>query len=284
MARTQTLTDGAQSFPSAQHARPDAGKSNTQCLQKGIRAKVATFAAMGKKVILRLLLVVLVSSLMPHGRAVAQLAYGLRGGVGFPTLRSTFVDRTYRTANIVGFHAGASIAYFFATAPGLYVESGAQLALLGGASLNVNWYNPSASDYNTRLRLYALQIPLRLGFTTPLGALSVYVSGGFLPSVALWGQLERIERGAKRSSNFKIGDDLKRFDVALSFHTGVGFGRLPLFFGIYVDYGLIGIFTASDEGHIGNFGLSLAYMFGQPSAFRSEKSSSVRLKNANAPQ
>ena len=180
MARTQTLTDGAQSFPSAQHARPDAGKSNPQHLQKGIRAKVATFAAMGKKVILRLLLVVLVSSLMPHGRAAAQLAYGLRGGVGFPTLRSTFVDRTNRTANIVGFHAGASIAYFFATAPGLYVESGAQLALLGGASLNVNWYNPSASDYNTRLQLYALQIPLRLGFTTPLGALSIYVSGGFL--------------------------------------------------------------------------------------------------------
>ena len=108
---------------------------------------------MGKKVILRLLRVVLLSSLMPHGRAAAQLAYGLRGGVGFPTLRSTFVDRTNRTANIVGFHAGASIAYFFTTAPGLYIESGVQLALLGGASLNVNWYNPLRPTNSAATRL-----------------------------------------------------------------------------------------------------------------------------------
>lgn len=223
-------------------------------------------------------------ALLLNGTAQAQLTYGVRAGVGFPTLRRTFVDRSERTANIVGFHAGAEAAYFFTSSPGLYLESGLQLALLGGASLNVNWFLPGTTRYNSRMQLYALQLPLRLGYATALGSLSLYISMGLQPSVALWGEVDQIVDGQRHQARASFESEFNRFDVAISFHTGVGFGRLPLFFGIYVDYGLIGIQAANGEGHIGNFGLSLAYLFRRPAMLSADAPSMARVKNGNDPQ
>lgn len=216
--------------------------------------------------------------------AMAQLTYGLRAGVGFPTLRRTFVDRSQRAANIVGFQAGANIAYFFTSTPGIYVEGGPQLALVGGASLDVDWFVPSHSLYTERLDLYALQVPIRLGYAAPLGRLSLYVSAGVQPSVALWGRLNQFSSRGRVPVSLDFVRDFHRFDVGISFHTGVGFGRLPLFLGIYIDYGLIGIVRANGEGHVGNFGLTLSYLFRRPAVLSSDVPPAVRVKNAGDPQ
>lgn len=213
-----------------------------------------------------------------------QITVGARVGVGFPTLRRTIIDRSVRTANIVGFHGGASVAYFFISTPGLYVESGAQLALLGGASRSANRGHPHAGDYDSRLHLYALQVPLRLGYACPLDKISLFVSGGMQPSVGLWGTIRHPNGQEMHTSKICFNDNFNRFDVAVSFHTGVGFGRYPLFLGIYVDYGLIGIQANNGEGHIGNFGLSLVYLFKSPSVLKEAKSANARVKNAADPQ
>lgn len=232
---------------------------------------------------LKLLPLLALGILLHCNSLTAQFTYGLRAGVGFPTLRRTFVDRSMRTANIVGFHAGANVAYFFISTPGIYVEGGAQLALLGGASLDVDWFAPAHSLYTERLDLYALQVPLRLGYAAPLGRMSLYVSAGVQPSVALWGQLDQFSSRGRAPKSLDFFNDFHRFDVAVTFHTGVGFGRLPLFLGVYIDYGLVGIVRANGEGHVGNFGLTLSYLFRRPAALAADVPPAVRVKNASDP-
>lgn len=229
-------------------------------------------------------LLLIAAGLALRSSSWAQLSIGLRGGIGFPSLRRTFVDRSTRATNIIGFHAGASVAYFFTSSPGIFVEWGAQLALVGGSSLDANWLTPARSIYTERLEIYTLQMPLRLGYATPLGKLSLYVSSGLQPSVALWGQIDQYASPGMKPKSLDFEGTYQRYDVAITFHTGIGFGRLPLFFGIYVDYGLLGIVRSNGEGHVGNFGVSLAYLFRRPAALTSDVSPAIRVKNINDPQ
>lgn len=229
-------------------------------------------------------LALLVLGFMLCGSAWAQLTYGVRGGIGFPSLRRTFVDRTPRTANIVGFHAGANIAYFFPSTPGIYLEGGAQLALIGGAQLGADWGWPSTTLYSERLNIYELQLPLRLGYAVPINKLSLYVSAGFLPSVGLWGQIKQYTSRGSEPAPLDFQHDYRRFNIGITFHTGIGFGRLPLFLGVYVDYGLLGIVRATGEGHVGSFGLTLMYLFRRPAVLSLEVPAAVRVKRADDPQ
>lgn len=190
--------------------------------------------------------------------AAAQWRLGPRGGVGFPLLQEGVFRPTANGTSILGFHVGIDVEYQFGQPAGPDLSLGAYLARLGGEVLTSEAHHNGGTATLFSAYFYAFQCPLMVGYHGSLSQLPLYIAIGLEPAWGLWGK----QKTAPDTPHKPIAwqEDMRRFNLSITFRTGVELPRWPVQIGIYMDYGLLDL--TPGEGHLVSvaYGFSFAYL------------------------
>lgn len=202
------------------------------------------------------------------------ITLGAKAGVALST---TSVDEYDMT---VGFDVGAVVDFNFSR--NLFVRTGLDFVMKGAKlDLYTGKMVGTVAEYNnkyTRVHLNYLQLPLMVGYRTPVSpGVFVYASGGVYGSYGIWASGKyRYSTNLIEEKNENIDYDsfddlqLKKFDFGLVGAIGVEYDRYSVNIGY--EYGLLNLnkttnatqpsnFTNGDSWHNMNATCTLGYRF-----------------------